>query len=509
MKRQIRAAYIILALTLFAAAGAFALVPQPGYVPPDAATYGLAAHNEHLAVIETNCTDVETAIQMRNALTRSGALVSLITSPRRMLAWVPPEALSAVAATRIETAVGGMNVLSVSYNGAEFARNRSMDQTHAEETEADEAIVDFLDFIKRPLTEEDLRRIAEREAEIEAMLPTIEQKECTSVGVIDEPPPYEIHNGMPAVGGEGDPVNRRTRLNGYIVHSSFFLESASGTGSWNWDNTVYNRYRNFYIVGMNYWVSFAARYGKTITTWWRLYGPSHSVTQINGEPVNVGEDAFIPIVVLRLKTPTIFNWPPSWANIGLGTEWCWWYNKNVRADYNADDAICGFIAYKPSGDEGIWPHASVISWNNGDREGVYFAMDTRYWQAGLDPFAAPMRNVVAHEIGHLWGAPDEYRNDNCNWTYRGMPNINCQTTHAAYGRPGFNMVGWDGMMKGNYLNGNSVATPVHAGVISAAETAPVRIYSSTPTNITLNFKNCDNVYSKNLSTPIGLGVDVD
>ncbi|MBE0644406.1 MAG: T9SS type A sorting domain-containing protein [Bacteroidetes bacterium] len=505
--------YIRVQITLFTflivAASAFAQVPQPTYVPPDAAAYGLESHNEHLAVIETNCTDVASAIEMRNALTRNGALVSIITSPRRMLAWVPPTARAAVEATRLETAVGKLSVLSLSYSTAEFDRNRSMDQINAEESEADEAIVEYLDFIKRPLTQDDLARIAEREAEIEKLMQTKEQPECTSIFETNEAPPYEITGGMPAVGGEGDQILRRTRLNGYIIHTSFFLESQTGSGSWNWDATVYNRYRNFYIAGMNYWVSFAARYGKTITTWWRLYSPYSSVTQINGEPVTVGENAFIPVVVLRLKVPTFGNWPPSWDNIDPGTEWCWWYNKNVRDDYNADEAICGFIAYKPSGDEGIWPHASVISWNNGDREGVYFTMDTQYWQAELDPFAAPMRNVVAHEIGHLWGAPDEYRNDNCGWTYRGLPNINCQTTHAAWGRPGFNMKGWDGIMKGNYINGNSMATPVHTGVISAAQTAPVRIYSSTPTGITLSFRNCDGVLTRDWTTPIGVGVDFD
>ncbi|MBR9979297.1 MAG: T9SS type A sorting domain-containing protein [Bacteroidetes bacterium] len=510
MKRQIRADIIVLALLLFATTGAFAQVPQPGYVPPDAEIHGLAAHNEHLAVIETNCTDVETAIEMRNALTRNGALVSLITSPGRMLAWVPPAARDAVAATKLESATGSLGVLSVSYSSAEFARNRSVDQPDAVENEADEAIVEYLDFIKRPLTAEDLQRIEEREKEIEELMPTIDAPECSNIQHIDEAPPYEITGGMPVIGGEQqDQVDRRTRLKGFIVHSSFFLESASGTGSWNWDPVVYTRYRNFYIAGMNYWVSFAARYGKTISTWWRLYSPNHSATQINGEPVSVGEHTFIPQVVIRLAMPSIFDWPPSWSGIGAGTEWCWWYNKKVRQQYNANDAICGFIAYKPSGGEQIWPHASVVSWNNGDREGVYFAMDTRYWQAKHDPFSAPMRNVVAHEIGHLFGAPDEYRNDNCSWTYRGIPNINCQTLRPAHGRPGFNMRGWDGMMKGNYTGGNSSATPVHTGVISASQTAPVRIYHSTPTNISLQFENCDGVMTRNWSTPIGVAVDYD
>lgn len=500
---------VMLYTFILAAVAVHAQVPQPSYVPPDAGEYGLAAHNEHLAVIEIDATDIESAILMRNELTRNGALVSLITSPGRMLAWVPPTARDAVAATRVQTATGSMSVRSVSFSSAEFARNRSADQINTEETEADEAIVAYLDFIKRPLTDEDRQRIAAREAEIEALAPKYEGRGCTSILEIDAPPLRELTGGMPAVGGEEDQFLRKTTLQGYVIHSSFFLESKSGTGSWNWDATVYNRYRNFYIAGMNYWVSFAARYGKTISTYWRHYSPYLTTTQINGEPVTVGEDSFIPTVIARLATPSGSDAPPNWADVGAGRRWGWWYNNKVRAAFNADESILGFIAYKPSGDEGIWPHAAVLGWNNGDREGVYFAMDTQYWQCELDPFAAPMRNVVAHEIGHLWGAPDEYKNDNCNWTYRGIPNINCQTLHAAYGRPGFNMRGWDGIMKGNYIRGNSVATPVHTGVITAGQTSPVRIYRSTPNNITLTFENCDGVMTRDWATPIGVGVDFD
>ncbi len=506
MKRWIRVQVCLFTL-LMAAAGAFAQAPQPSYVPPDAAAYGLTAHNEHLAVIETNCTDVASVIELRNALTRSGALVSIITSPQRMLAWVPPAAREAVAATRLETATGAMGVISVSYTGAEFDLNRTGDRVDAQENDADRAIVEYLDFIKRPLTDADRLRIAEREKEIEALRPTMEHRDCTSLVEIDEPPPYPIMDGMPGIGGEGDQVDGVTAIKGYVVHTSFFVQG--NTAGTTWDATVYNRYRNFYIAGMNYWVSFAARYGKTVTTHWRLFSPSHSYTQYPGNPLTQGEDAYIPNVIVKAKAPTSTNKPPTWNNVAIGRRYCWWYNNNIRQDFNSDQAICGFICYKPSGDESIWPHACNLSWNNGDIEGVYFTLDTQYWQCELDPFALPMRNVIAHEIGHLWGAPDEYRNDNCGWSYRGIANINCQTTHSAYGRPGFNMRGWDGIMVENYISGNSMATPVHTGVITAAQTSPVRIYSSTPTGVSLKFKNCDNVRTQNMTTPIGVAVDFD
>ncbi len=511
MKRCIHAQAALFILILFAVQ-LYAQAPKPGYVPPDASEYGLLAHNEHLAVIETDCTDMPTAIEMRNALTRNGALVSIITSPGRMLAWVPPAARSAVAATRLETAAGGLRVRSVSYNSAEFDRNRSGDQPDAAQNDADRAIVEFLDYIKRPLTEEDLRIIAEREKEVDALGPMTDQKECVTVHETHQDAPDEMYGGMPAVGGEDDPFDYTTGLQGYVVHSSFFMESQSGTGFWDWDSTTYARYRNFYIVGLNYWVSFAARYGKTITTYWRLFPPFSSVSQVTHEPTSVGEDAFVPQVLARLATPSASDGPPSWPDYSPASEWSWWYNRKVRGVFEADQSICGFIAYKPMGDEAIWPHVAKVAWNAGELEGLYFTMDTQYWQCELNPGALPMRNVIAHEIGHLWGAPDEYRDDNCNWSYRGMPNINCQTMHAAYGRPGFNMSGWDGIMKANYIGGNSVATPVHVGVISAAETAPVRIYSSSPStlgHIGVLFRNCDNIESTYEVTPIGRAVDFD
>ncbi|MBN1448041.1 MAG: T9SS type A sorting domain-containing protein [Bacteroidetes bacterium] len=510
MKHWIRLQLTLLACFVLAVT-ASAQAPQPGYVPPDAAEVGLAAHNQHLAVLQTNCTSVDQAIDLRDALVRNGALVSIITSPQRMLAWVPPESKDAIMGTQLQMANGEpVGVLSVSYSSAEFQRDLDQQQYRimADVSEADEAIVEYLDFIKRPLTEEDMLRIREREKEIEEQLKIRPEMDCVGLVETDEHSPRAVIQGIPTHDPSENALLRRTKVRGYIVHSSFFVESKSGTGTWNWDPTVYSRYRNFYIAAMNYWSSFVARYGKSITHHWRLYSPYHTASQVSGEPVAIGEDSFIPQIVSKLATINIFNLPPSWSWAGPGYEWCWFYNNQVRDAFNSDEAICGFIAYKPSGDEGIWPHAAVIRWGNGDREGVYFAMDTQYWQAELDPFSAPRRNVIAHEIGHIWGAPDEYKNDNCGWSYRGMPNVNCQATQPAYGRSG-SMRGWDGIMKTNYISGNSLATPVHTGVINAGQAVPVRMFASQPTNVTLEFRNCDNIQTVNRATPIGIPVDFD
>lgn len=506
MKSWIRLQGMLLACMVLSAT-TFAQAPQPGTLPENAAPIGFEIQNNDLAVIESSCGDFDQALLLRDALVRNGAVVSIITSPGRMLAWVPAENRDAVRNTRLDGAADGIRVLSLSYSAAEFETNRSQNQTMAAENDADRAIVEYLDFIKRPLTEEEKLAIREREMEIAARMETEPPMDCMDVAVTDMPSPRQLNTGIPALDVTEDELLRRTKVRGFIVHTSFFVESKSGTGTWNWDPVIYARYRNFYIAGMNYWSSFVARYGKSLTTHWRLYSPYSSATQVNGEPTTIGEEAYIPQCIIKVAMPTVFDFPPAWDFTGPALEWAWWYNKRIRNAFNSDEAICGFICYKPTYNEAVWPHARSVIWGGSDIEGVYFTMDTQYWQAELDPFSAPQRNVVAHEIGHLWGCPDEYKDDNCNWSYRGIRNVNCQKTTTAYGRPGFSMKGWDGMMKGNYLNGNSVAQPVHSGVISASQTAPIRCFTSAPTGIQLSFKNCDNAGNVNRTTPTCIPMD--
>jgi hypothetical protein len=508
MKAATRFFILMLGLLLWSPA-LTAQVAQQVYIPPDAAVHGLQAHNQHLAVIQTNCTSMDEAVMMRNELVRNGALVSLFTSPQFMLAWVPPEANAAVRGTRLTAATGSIDVVSVSYSSAEYRSQLGANQTMIALNEADEAILEYIDFIKRPLSPEDIERIRKAEEEMAAKAEQMPPMDCVHDLFIDEASPRELSGGIPAIIPGEQQTLRATTLRGYIVHSSFFIESKTGSGTWNWDNTVYNTYRNFYIAGMNYWSSFVSRYGKSITTHWRLYSPYNTNSQVTGEPTSIGEDVFIPEIVKKFYTPTSSDKPPTWEGFGAGVRYCYWYNNKIRAAFGADEAFCGFIAYKPSGSEAIWPHAAVLSWNSGDREGVYFAMDTRYWQALHNPFSTPLRNVVAHEIGHLWGAPDEYRNDNCAWSYRGIANVNCQASRPAYKQPGFTMHGWDGIMKTNYIGGNSLATPVHAGVITSAQSIRSRVFTSTPSNISLTFRNDDNIRNVTRSTPTAIPMDFD
>ena len=499
----------MLLMLLLWTATAMGQAVQPGYVPPDAAQHGLEAHNQHLAVIQTNCATMDEAVEMRNELTRNGALVSLFTSPQFMLAWVPPEKKSAILGTRASAAIGNIGVVSVSYSSAEYRSQQGANQTMAAMNEADEAILEYIDFIKKPLTEEEKERIRKAEEEMAARAGEMPARDCVQFFESPDPSPRELHQGMPTI-GVGDPqIMHASKIRGYVVHTSFFIESKTGTGTWNWDATIYNRYRNFYIAGMNYWASFTARYGRTLTTHWRLFSPYSSYTQVTGEPTTTGENLFIPEIVKKFYTPTIFNQPPAWSWADAGLEYCWWYNQKIRAAFSSDDAICGFIAYKPTYNEAIWPHATGVVWGGTEIEGVYFALDTQYWQCELDPFSKPMRNVIAHEMGHLWGAPDEYPNDNCGYSYRSMPNVNCQNTRPAYGRPGFNMRGWDGIMVENYISGNSLATPVHTGVIPVGEAVPTRLYTSTPSGVQITFKNCDGIRQQTLTTPICVPMDFD
>ncbi len=480
-------------------------VPAPRFTPPDIKTAGEEAYHKDIAVIETNCTSYEEARALWIELTRNGALISVIASPRRMLGWVPAEALDAVRATQTDNVLGAGRVVAVSYTADEARQSMSKVASHDEaEREAEEGLLSYLAFIRRVKTDEDRRIEAERELEIQFLQQTKPPQEC----VRDLRVEIDTRGGDDPIDGRtgGQPsIQLATRIMGTIVHSSFFLESQSGTGSWNWDPVVYDRYRNFYVAAFNYWTAFASKYGKTLTGIWRLYGPSNSNCQTNGEPTVLGEDSFIPTVIDRLTTGSPGSIPGGWT---AGPHWNRWYNNLVRSSFSADFAVCGWIGYKASGDESIWPHAISCTYGNGDREGIYFALDTQYWQAGHNPFSASMRNVIAHEMGHLWGAPDEYANDaGCyNWTYRGAGNINCQQEQNALGRPGLKMRGYDGIMGWNYIAGNSVATPVHTGVRSSAQMSPIRCFSTEPANIPITVKNCDDntgrTYNKTMCLPI-------
>lgn len=481
-------------------------VPAPRFVPPDIATAGEEAYHKDIAIIETNCTTWEEARALWIELTRNGALISVMASPRRMLGWVPAEALEAVQLTHVQSATGGGGVTAVAYTAD--AAQQSMSKvvwSDDAEREAEDALLSYLGFIRRVRTDEERQRQAEREMEIQILQQTKPPQDCMRGYVLDEDAPRRGDPTDSRTGGAPS-IQLATRVMGVIVHSSFFLESASGTGSFNWDATVYDRYRNFYVAAFNYWTSFASKYGKTLTGKWRLYSPYNSNSQVTGEPTSVGEDVFIREVLDRMTSGSPGSIPSGWT---AGPHWNRWYNNLVLAgDATANYAVCGWIGYKPSGEESIWPHAVFCTNGTGDVEGIYFALDTQYWQAGHDPFSASLRNVIAHEMGHLWGGPDEYANDaGCyNWSYRGAHNINCQQEQNALGRPGLKMRGYDGIMGWNYIAGNSVATPVHTGVRTAAQMSPIRCFSTEPANIPITVKNCDDntgrTYNKTMCLPI-------
>ncbi|MDT8322554.1 MAG: FlgD immunoglobulin-like domain containing protein [Bacteroidota bacterium] len=471
---------LLLALGAGPPAGAQQAIPSPRYVPPDIVTDGIEAHYEHMAVIETDCRTDDEARALWVALTERGALISIISSPGRMLGWVPPESRAEVLSTRISGVAGSVGVLQVAYDTD--ALDASAGLAKRAGTEADEAVRDFLEWVRAPMTPE--REVARQNAR--------QKYELLKDVLPNDDPVDEVFVSRSVKGGGGNELlisSHATRAYGLLRHTSFFLESQAGTGSWNWPSSVYHDYRVLYTQAISYWSAFAAEYGRTLTTAWHLYAPTHWVCQINGEPVTVGEASFIPTVLDRVTSGS----PENIGGLDPRHEWALKYNRHMRSTYGANESIIGFIAYKATNGEGIWPHASVVNWNDGKKEGLYFALDNQYWQAVPDPLANPYRNVIAHEIGHLWGCPDEYHStmSSCTWSYRGMANYNCQVLQSAPGHPGSHMRGFDGMMKGNYTGGTSLCTPVHSGVISASSAVPIRRFRTAPAGLPLTVENCD------------------
>lgn len=453
-------------------------VPTPRYVPPNLATEGMQAHYADLAIIETDCQSYAEVKSLWRALTENGALIAVITSPGRMLAWVPQEAKERILSTRLVSARGDIGVRSLSYTVEELDRQPALHKR--ELNEADETLRDFLAYIRSPMTPE--RELARDEAEL---------KFQSLKDVLPNDGPFEVLSSPSNfMGGGGTQIDAHaTKAYGVVHHTTFFPESQTGTGTWNWPTTTYNKYKILHLQAMTFWSSEASTYGRPFSGYWHLYGRSHWVSQVSGEPTVIGEDSFIPTILNRVTSGT----PPNWSGIPRRTEWGWQYNKEMRANYSADESIIGFISYKATAGEGIWPHASGISWGGGGIEGVYYSLDNQYWQAVPDPLANPLRNVIAHEIGHVFGAPDEYytTQSSCDYVYRGQKNYNCQRLQPAPGHPGYNMHGFDGIMEHNYTGGTSLCTPVHVGLINVSSAVPIRRFRTSPVNIQFNVSNCD------------------
>ncbi|MBR9974978.1 MAG: T9SS type A sorting domain-containing protein [Bacteroidetes bacterium] len=458
------------------------LLPEPRYVPPDLGSSGFEAHYEYMAVLETDCRNNEDATQLVYELTRQGAVVAIVSSPGRMLAWVPPEARGGVESATLRTPDGEARVRAVAYTSEEL---RAAEATQAfakrEYNEADEAIALFIDWIRQPLTPE--RQFAREQAELRYQALRDQLPNDAPVDVVTP-------TSMVKEGGGGTEImyggSFASAAFGTVDHTSFFLESQTGSGTWDWPTDVYNDYKTLYVNALVYWSAEATKYGKSMTTFWHLYGRTHWACQLNGEAVVIREENFIPTVIDRVTSglrPLLLGFDPH-------EEWALKYNRDMRSSTGHSQSIIGFIAYKGTPDEGIWPHASVVTWGNGKTEGMYFALDTQYWQAVPDPLANPYRNVIAHEIGHLWGAPDEYhdRASSCAWSYRGIANDNCQRNRTD---GPYHLRGWDGMMKGNYMGGTSRATPVHTGVLAAADAVPRRLFRTVPERHRLTLTSCD------------------
>ena len=73
---------------------------QERYIPPNIATDGKLEHFRYMAVIETECESPGEVEALTTELENNGAIVVMATSPKRLLAWIPPAAQAAAAGDR-------------------------------------------------------------------------------------------------------------------------------------------------------------------------------------------------------------------------------------------------------------------------------------------------------------------------------------------------------------------------------------------------------------------------
>lgn len=107
---------------------------------------------------------------------------------------------------------------------------------------------------------------------------------------------------------------------------------------------------------------------------------------------------------------------PAMAKLGFGSGLAGVtaYVESLRTKYSTNWAYCGFFTKYPLG---WFAYASI--------GGPRLVMD--YNNDGWGP--DNIDRVFAHESGHIFGAPDEYKESGCNcggaWGFYGKPNANC------------------------------------------------------------------------------------
>ncbi|MBL0175837.1 MAG: hypothetical protein IPP94_11325 [Ignavibacteria bacterium] len=419
------------------------------------------------AVISTTCQTWDEAYALAKRIVEKGGVVSTLLSPQRMLGWVPDsvrpainglDRISAIRTTvsmQKETA-GGLYADNVSagldyFNNAKLGTIAKSPQSSLNAAGSSTATcLDGEDDVVLSSFLSQLGRMSDSAAKAQNV-------------------PAEVWQGRMKDSVQSLLGIPRGIMKGVIAVEVFMLESTGAGATHNW-STADERAQIAQTVRMfDFWSRRAAEYGHTLMFRGTWYRPSATtVVNVTGEPISMDKAddwRLIRQVMTNLGYANPFG-DPGWGWVGsiltlgiclpcdLAAAWSVFpdgtekefvrvmkWNDRRSEEMRVDQTISLFIKLQPAGTNHRAYARSAGSGYVGGR--VYIPelhINIDLPDMVIGPYAvlgtregAP---VIAHETAHLFGAPDEYRENtgdtDCpqpGYWFRGTPNRNCMVTN--------------------------------------------------------------------------------
>ncbi len=465
------------------------------------------------AVINTNCSTWEEAYEVAEKIVAQGGVVSTLLSPQYFLGWVPSTARAAVEnldRVAIVTTTPSMQKLNISGPFADDVRDGLAHFTSAKEGVLGSNPVlqdpDIMGTQKKCISGEDEKALPGLLSQLGHMTDSVARMQNVPAQLWQS----RINDSLQSLLGIPRGV-----LYGTINVEVFMMESTGPGAAFNWTTAEEAAQISQTIRSFDFLSRSAATFGRSLffrATWYRP--SSTSVVRVTGEPVDFAKAddwRLVKQVMENLGYNNPFgdagwSWVGSILTLGacvpcdlavafdvypngLEKEFVRTMKWNDRRaeELRVNQSICLFVKLVPPGrDHRAYARSSGTGYIGGAISIPEFGFRLDLPDIIIGPYAmlgtleeAP---VIAHEISHLFGAPDEYRENasdpDCaqpGYAFRGAANHNCEITNPTSVRS---------LMRNNVdLNLEyaelSSATPIHLGWISGPART-VRFRTSPP-----------------------------
>jgi len=293
-------------------------------------------------------------------------------------------------------------------------------------------------------------------------------------------------------------------MNGVINVDVFMMESHGSSSVYNWTSADYNTVVNDWYAAFDFWTLNAARYGRGLSFRASWYSPfSNTAMRVSYEPIRVEKENDWRLVKQVLEnlgyTEPFGDLAAAWVGAIFSLGACipcdmaitfdlmsdgsdkefiraMKWNDKRAGDLGVHQSYCAFMKLRPAGstdNKRAYCRVASTGFTGGVLDLGFLGSYTTNICIGAWVMIATNKGpaVYAHETGHVFGAPDEYKENagdtDCaqpGFRFRGIGNPNCEATNT-------NSV--TAMMRNNSTgninyNQYSSATPIHIGWVGGA-----------------------------------------